>query len=178
VPTVGSVAGITPVIWPFDHNPPHIHAYRGTPNSPAARMSRFEIATGNVIDKPSPAALPVGKARQVQQCEHRSELQVRWQTATVIPDRAPPIAAIALRPEHVVRVFFADGEVRDVDLTPTLGTAFAALRDPETFANAHIGPVTGGLEWTDEIGLDPDVLYATLDLGPHAPRIRALAVAS
>jgi len=56
--------------------------------------------------------------------------------ATVIPDPAPPIAAIALRPEHVVRVFFADGEVRDVDLTPTLDTSpFAALRDPDTFAN-------------------------------------------
>lgn len=99
--------------------------------------------------------------------------------ATVIPDPAPPIAAIALRPEHVVRVFFSDGEVRDVDLTPTFDTRpFAALRDPETFAKAHIGSVTGGLEWTDEIGLDPDVLYATLNLGPRAPRIRALAVAS
>ena len=50
---------------------------------------------------------------------------------------------------------------------PTLDTGpFATLRDPETFAKAHVGPVTGGLEWTDEIGLDPDVLYATLDLGP------------
>jgi len=48
-------------------------------------------------------------------------------------------------------VFFADGEVR-VDLTPTLDTRpFAALRDPETFVKAYIGPVTGGLEWTNEI---------------------------
>ncbi len=70
------------MIWPFDHDPPHLHAYQGTPNSPTARMSRFEIATGNVIDKPSPAALPAGKARQVQQwiSEHRSELQARWQS--------------------------------------------------------------------------------------------------
>jgi len=37
-------------------------------------MSRFEIATGNVIGKPSPAALPAGKARQVQQwiAEHEA----------------------------------------------------------------------------------------------------------
>lgn len=99
--------------------------------------------------------------------------------ATVIPDPAPPIAAIALRPEHVVRVFFQDGEVRDVDVTPTLDRQpFAALGDPETFELAHVGEYTGGLEWTDEIGLDPDVIYAALDLGPRAPRIRALVAAT
>ncbi|MGI8712735.1 MAG: DUF4160 domain-containing protein [Solirubrobacteraceae bacterium] len=82
MPTVGSVAGVTLVIWPFDHDPPHIHAYQGTPNSPTARMSRFEIATGKVIDKPSAAALPGGNARQVRQwiAEHRCELQARWQS--------------------------------------------------------------------------------------------------
>lgn len=97
---------------------------------------------------------------------------------SLIPDPAPPIAALALRPGHVVRVFFQDGEVRDVDLTPTLERPlFAPLRDPDMFATAHVGPVTGGLEWTDEIGLDPDVIYAGLQRGPHAARIRALAPA-
>jgi hypothetical protein len=95
-------------------------------------------------------------------------------TPALIPDPAPPIAALAVRPEHVVRVFFSDGEVRDVDLTPTLAGPFAALRDPQTFAQVHVGALTGGLEWTEEIGLDPDVVYATLDLGARAPRIRAL----
>jgi hypothetical protein len=99
-------------------------------------------------------------------------------TPAVIPDPAPPIAAIAVRSDHVVRVFFQDGEVREVDLTPTLGTPpFSALRDPDTFATAHVGAVTGGLEWTDDIGLDPDVIYAGPDLGPHAPRIQALVSA-
>lgn len=97
----------------------------------------------------------------------------------MIPDPAPPIAAIAIRPEHVVRVFFNDGEVRDVDLTPTLDRPpFSALRDPDLFAAAHLGEHTGGLEWTDEIGLDPDVVYAALDLGQHAPKIRALVAVS
>ncbi len=95
-------------------------------------------------------------------------------TPALIPDPAPPIAALAVRPEHVVRVFFSDGEVRDVNLTPTLTGPFAALRDPKTFAQVHVSPLTGGLEWTDEISLDPDVVYAALDLGPRAPRIRAL----
>jgi hypothetical protein len=87
----------------------------------------------------------------------------------VIPEPAPPIAAIAIRPDHVVRVFFTDGEVRDIDLTPTLATPpFSRLRDRAVFEKAHIGEVSGGLEWTDDIGLDPDVIYATLDLGSQA----------
>lgn len=99
--------------------------------------------------------------------------------STVIPEPAPPIAAIALRARRVVRVFFTDGEVRDVDLRPTLGgKPFSTLRDPKVFALAHVGERTGGLEWTDEIGLDPDVIYAGLDLGPRAPRIRPLVLAS
>jgi hypothetical protein len=99
-------------------------------------------------------------------------------TPAVIPDPAPPIAAVAVRPHHVVRVFFKDGEVREVDLTPTLGMPpFSALGDPATFATAHVGAVTGGLEWTDEIGLDPDVIYASLHVGAQAPRIQALVSA-
>lgn len=96
-------------------------------------------------------------------------------TSAVIPDPAPPIAAIAVRPDHVVRVFFKDGEVRDVDLAPTLEKPpFSSLRDRALFATVHVGAVTGGVEWTDEIGLDPDVIYACLDLGPQAPLIGAL----
>jgi hypothetical protein len=80
MPTVGSVAGVTLVIWPFDHDPPHLHAYAGTPNTPGARRSRFAIATGNVIDKPSSRALPAAQVRLVQGwiAENRDELQTRW----------------------------------------------------------------------------------------------------
>lgn len=96
----------------------------------------------------------------------------------LIPDPAPPIAGVAIRPGHVVRVPFTDGEVREVDLTPTLDRPlFAPLRDPDLFATAHVGAVTGGLEWTDEIGLDPDVIYAGIQRGPHSAHIRALAPA-
>ncbi len=81
MPTVGRVAGVTLVIWPFDHAPPHLHAYAGTPNTPGARRSRFAIATGNVIDKPSSQALSAAQARLVQGWidENRDELQTRWQ---------------------------------------------------------------------------------------------------
>jgi hypothetical protein len=81
MPTVGNVDGVVLVIWPFDHDPPHVHAYEGTPNTPGARMSRFEIATGNVIDKPSSTGLSNAKARNVREwiAQHRDELQTRWQ---------------------------------------------------------------------------------------------------
>ena len=96
----------------------------------------------------------------------------------MIPEPAPPIAAVAIRPGHVVRVFFTDGEVRDVDLTPTLDRPlFAPLRDGALFATARIGPVTGGLEWTDDIGLDPDVIYAALQPNARSAQIRALVPA-
>ena len=80
MPTVGTIDGITLVIWPFDHDPPHVHAYGGTSNTPSARMSRFEIATGNVIDKSSPAGLPAAKVRRVQDwiAENRQGLQTSW----------------------------------------------------------------------------------------------------
>jgi len=73
----GSVAGVTLVIWPFDHDPPHLHADAGTPNTPGARRSRFAIATGNVIDKPSSLTLLAAQARLVQGwiAEIRDELQ-------------------------------------------------------------------------------------------------------
>ncbi len=80
-PTVGSVGGVTLVIWPDDHDPPHVHAILGTPNTSGARQSRIAIQTGNVIDKPSSRTLPTAKTRQVQQwiAQHRDELQARWQ---------------------------------------------------------------------------------------------------
>ena len=80
-PTVGSVGGVTLVIWPDDHDPPHVHAIYGTPNTPGVRQSRIAIQTGNVIDKPSARALPVGKLRQAQEwiAENQDELHARWQ---------------------------------------------------------------------------------------------------
>ncbi len=49
--------------------------------TPGARRSRFAIATGNVIDKPSSQALSAAQARLVQGWidENRDELQTRWQ---------------------------------------------------------------------------------------------------
>jgi hypothetical protein len=80
------------------------------------------------------------------------------------------------RPEHVVRVMFADGEVRGVDLGPLLETeVFAPLRDPDVFAQVAVDDELGTLTWPGGADLDPAVIYAALDLGPHKARIRVLS---
>jgi hypothetical protein len=73
---------------------------------------------------------------------------------------APPVkTAIALDP-YVVRVVFADGEVRDVDIQPLLdGPIFEALRDPDTFALVGVDEHGETILWPNGADLDPDVLY-------------------
>jgi hypothetical protein len=69
------------------------------------------------------------------------------------------IAAIAVEP-YVVRVVFADGQVRDVDIEPLLGGhVFAPLRDPEEFARVAVDEQTGAVAWPTGADLDPDVVY-------------------
>jgi uncharacterized protein DUF2442 len=92
------------------------------------------------------------------------------------PAIAPQIVAVIARPEYRVRVVFKDGEVRDVDITPLLNTpAFSPLRDPATFERVKIDEQTGTVSWPGELDLDPDVIYAALDLGPDKARIYVLA---
>jgi hypothetical protein len=73
---------------------------------------------------------------------------------------APSVkSAIALDP-YVVRVVFADGEVRDVDIEPLLdGPVFQALRDPATFAQVDVDEYGESIVWANGADLEPDVLY-------------------
>lgn len=92
------------------------------------------------------------------------------------PSIAPEMVAVIARPEHTVRIVFADGEVRDVDITPLLDSpAFSPLRDPALFEQVRIDEQTGTITWPGEVDLDPDVIYAALDLGPDKARIYVLA---
>ncbi len=64
------------------------------------------------------------------------------------PGIAPEMIAATPRPEHVVRVMFADGEVRDVDITPLLDTeVFAPLRDPKVFEQVTVDDELGTIAW-------------------------------
>jgi hypothetical protein len=71
---------------------------------------------------------------------------------------------------------FADGEVRDVDITPLLDTeVFAPLRDPEAFEQVAVDEAMGTIAWPGGADLDPSVIYAALDLGPDKAQIKVLA---
>jgi hypothetical protein len=92
------------------------------------------------------------------------------------PSIAPEMVAAIVRLEHTVRIVFADGEVRDVDITPLLNIpAFSPLRDPASFEQVKIDERTGTIVWPGDVDLDPDVIYAALDLGPDKARISILA---
>jgi hypothetical protein len=92
------------------------------------------------------------------------------------PGVAPEMVVAIARPAHTVRIVFADGEVRDVDVTPLLDTpAFSPLRDPALFEQVKIDEQTGAIVWPGDVDLDPDVIYAALDLGPDKARISILA---
>jgi hypothetical protein len=85
------------------------------------------------------------------------------------------IAATA-RPGYVVRVMFADGEVRDVNITPLLDTeVFSPLRDPSVFGQVKVDEEIGTIAWPNGADLDPDVIYAAMNLGPGKARINILA---
>jgi len=86
---------------------------------------------------------------------------------------APDVtAAVPLEP-YVVRVVFADGEVRDVDIEPLLdGPAFAPLRDTEAFQQVTVDEQTKTVAWPTGADLDPDVLYGLAESADRpAPRI-------
>jgi Protein of unknown function (DUF2442) len=92
------------------------------------------------------------------------------------PSIAPEMVAVIARPDHTVRIVFADGEVRDVDITPLLDTpVFEPLRDPALFERVKVDEQTGTIVWPGDVDLDPDVIYAALDLGPDKARIYVLA---
>jgi hypothetical protein len=91
------------------------------------------------------------------------------------PAIAPEMVAVIPRPAHTVRIVFADGEVRDVDITPLLDTpAFSPLRDASVFDQVKVDPDTRTVTWPGDVDLDPDVIYAAIDLGPPSARIHVL----
>jgi HEPN domain-containing protein len=93
-----------------------------------------------------------------------------------LPAAAPNMVAAVARPGYVVRVMFADGAIRDVDITPLLDTeVFAPLRDAALFARVSVDEGLGTITWPNGADLDPDVIYAALDLGPRKARIRIVA---
>ena len=86
---------------------------------------------------------------------------------------APPVETAAPLDPYVVRVVFADGEIRDVDIEPLLdGPVFRPLRDPALFAQVAVDEYSETIVWPNGADLDPDVLYGIAQPAARpAPRV-------
>lgn len=74
----------------------------------------------------------------------------------------PDVAAAIPLGAYVVRVVFADGEIRDVDVEPILsGPVFEPLRDVELFRRVTIDETGDSIVWPNGADLDPDVIYGS-----------------
>lgn len=71
------------------------------------------------------------------------------------------ITHVEVLQNHVVRLRFADGTEKDIDLDPYLhGPVFAAIRsDPAVFASVRVDEDAGTIVWPNGADLAPDVLY-------------------
>lgn len=78
---------------------------------------------------------------------------------------------------HRVWLRYEDGKEGVVDLSDLAGRGvFEALNDTEFFGRANIGEY-GELRWSEEIDLDPDMLYMRLtgkELGDLFPNMREI----
>jgi hypothetical protein len=152
-----------------------------------SRSSRFVPLFAEISQRTSPACCARVSARTARIEYTKDRLASRSERRTTASGRAlrsedmesvvaPEIVAARPRPSYVVRVMFADGEVRDVDITPLLDTeAFAPLRDPELFTQVAVDEKVGTIAWPDGVDLDPSAIYSALDLGANKAQIKVLA---
>lgn len=74
---------------------------------------------------------------------------------------APDVVTIVAQEPYLVRVVFADGEVRDVDIAPLLDVEVFALLRERTESNACAWTSRQAPSPGRAADLDPDVVYAT-----------------
>ena len=73
-------------------------------------------------------------------------------------DIAPDAVRVEVRDGHILRVRFANGELRDLDVRPLLARkCYDALRNAALFATARVE--YGVVTWADGSDLDPEWLY-------------------
>jgi hypothetical protein len=70
----------------------------------------------------------------------------------------PRVTQVSVLPPYGLRLTFADGVQRDVDLADELwGPVFEPLRDPDFFAQVTVDH--GTVVWPNGVDLDPVVLH-------------------
>ena len=91
-----------------------------------------------------------------------------------MPTHIQRITQVVVEGPHTVRVTFADGLTRSIDLTPILrGPVFGVLRNPAEFARVAIDPDFGALVWPSGADLDPGVLHAWPEEGERMAELAA-----
>ncbi len=76
-----------------------------------------------------------------------------------IYDHERAVGLVVLRP-YVIRVMFADGMVRDVNLEPEFrGPVFEPLKDPAFFAQARLDTRMGVVTWPNGADFAPEFMY-------------------
>jgi Protein of unknown function (DUF2442) len=70
----------------------------------------------------------------------------------------PVVVAVNVVGPAVLRVHFANGQVRDFDCTPYLGRGvFVRLKDPVLFAQAHVAH--GTVCWPGSLDIAPETVF-------------------
>ena len=74
----------------------------------------------------------------------------------------PRVESVIPLSDYRIEVTFTDGVSGIVDIAATLGFKgmFARLRDPEFFKRVHVGQSSKTVEWSDQLDLDPVMLYS------------------
>jgi Protein of unknown function (DUF2442) len=72
----------------------------------------------------------------------------------------PVVVGAAVVRDHVLRLLFSDGMVRDIDFSAERWTGvLAPLNDPAYFAEVTVDPEAGTVAWPNGIDLAPEPLY-------------------
>ena len=75
-----------------------------------------------------------------------------------MPHFCPDIIEVHALDGYVLRVKFADGVIKDCDLSSlTEQGVFTCLKNRDFFLKAH--PQDGAIVWSDEIDIAPEFLY-------------------
>jgi Protein of unknown function (DUF2442) len=83
------------------------------------------------------------------------------------------VTSIGLLGGYRLRVGFADGTAREIDLEPVLeGEIYGPLRNPQAFALVEIDPEVHTLVWPNGADFDPAILH---DWPEHEAAMRELA---
>ena len=72
----------------------------------------------------------------------------------------------------MVRVIFANGEIRDVDIEPILdGSVFQPFRDPALFGQVAVDKCSETIAWPNGADIDSEVLYGSEKPAGRGPRV-------